>query len=129
MYYACCFSVNRDAELQRRRLEEQSQSARLTRERLRQIELDIDDASISLRRARSQVELARDQLMELEERHWALLSLYNADQAEELVDEALQEFQVLEPAARMDDFPVNTAKPVNTIETTTLRVDDVNMRE
>jgi DNA repair exonuclease SbcCD ATPase subunit len=122
--------VNRDAALQRRRLEEQSQSVRLTRERLRQIELEIDDASISLRRARSQLELARDQLMELEERHWALLSLYNADQAEELVDEALEEFQELEPAARMDDFPLNTAKPMNTVETTTVRLDDdVNMRE
>jgi hypothetical protein len=80
---------------------------------LRQIELDVDDASRALRRARSQVRLSRQSLEALEDRHWALLSIYNPDQAEEKVTEALNEFQELEPAARLDYFDqkMDAAKP------------------
>jgi uncharacterized protein (DUF2461 family) len=95
-----------DAELQRRRVEESRKGARLEQERLRQIELDIDDSSRVLRRARTQVQIARDQLEELKDRHWALLSFYDPDQAEGKVKEALEEFQQIEPAARLDDFSV-----------------------
>lgn len=76
-------------------------------EELRQIELDLDEASRTLRRARSQTQIARDQLEELKERHWALLSFYDPEQAEEMVDEALNELQQFEPAARLDDFGLN----------------------
>ena len=48
--------------------------------------------------------MARDQLEELKDRHWAVLSFYSPDQAEEKVTEALNEFQQLEPAARLNDF-------------------------
>uniref|UniRef100_A0A7R9WV87 Uncharacterized protein n=2 Tax=Craspedostauros australis TaxID=1486917 RepID=A0A7R9WV87_9STRA len=58
-----------------------------------------------LRRARTQVEMARRQVEIIEDRHWALLSLYNADAASGMVDEALQEIQMTEPAAKLTDFP------------------------
>jgi hypothetical protein len=99
-----CHSHSRsDAELQRRRLEDSRQGARLADERLRQINLDIEDAGRVFRRSRTQVQIASDQLEELQDRHWALLSFYNPDQAEEKVAEALNEFQKIEPAARLDD--------------------------
>jgi hypothetical protein len=104
------FAFFRDAELQRRQVEDPGRGgARLAQERLRQIERDMDEASRVLRRARTQVQLARDQLDEFKDRHWALLSFYNPDQAEEKVREALDELQQLEPAARLDDF-LNTQK-------------------
>ena len=103
-----------DAELQRRRLEQSGRKGvSLAQERLRQIELDIDDASRVLRRARTQVEIAWNELEELKDRHWALLSFYNPDQAEQKVSEALYEFQQLEPAARLEDanMPNESASP------------------
>lgn len=98
--------VYSDAELERRRLEQSRKGVHLVRERLRQVELDIDDASRVLRRARTKVLMARDQLEELKDRHWAILSFYNPDQAEAKVAEALQEFQLLEPTSGLDDFGV-----------------------
>jgi len=85
-----------DAEMQRRRLEESRSNARSAQERLRQIELDIDDASRVLRRARTQVQIARQQMEELQARHWALLGFYNPEQAEERVAEALNEYRLSE---------------------------------
>jgi hypothetical protein len=61
-------------------------------ERLRQTELEIDDAYRELRRAKTRVDLARDELEELEDRHYAVLSYYNPDQASMLIGEALNEF-------------------------------------
>ena len=78
------------------------QGAWEAQETLRQIELDIDDASRALRRAKSQTQAARDQLEELEDRHWALLSQYNIKQAGDQVSSALRELEELEPAARLD---------------------------
>ena len=96
--------VRSDAEIERRRLASGSrQEARLAQERLRQIELDIDDASRGLRRARSQLQSARDQLEELEDRHWALLSQYNVKQAGDQITDALKELEDLEPAARLEE--------------------------
>lgn len=108
-----------DAELQRRRLEQSGRKGvSLAQERLRQIELDIDDASRVLRRARTQVEIAWNELEELKDRHWALLSFYNPDQAEQKVSEALYEFQQLEPAARLEDanMPNESASPVDSAQ-------------
>ena len=108
-----------DAELQRRRLEQSGRKGvSLAQERLRQIELDIDDASRVLRRARTQVEIAWNELEELKDRHWALLSSYNPDQAEQKVSEALYEFQQLEPAARLEDanMPNESASPVDSTQ-------------
>ena len=91
-------------------MEESRKGVRLAQERLRQIELEIDAACRAFRRARTQVEIASDQLEELKERHWALLSFYNPNQAEEQVAEALYEFQQIEPAARLDDFAIPQQK-------------------
>ncbi len=97
--------LHSDAELQRRQLEQSRSDARLAQERLRQIELEIDDASRALRRARTRVQLARDQLEELQVRHWAVLGFYNPDQAEEKVAEALAAYRLSESTARpMDDL-------------------------
>jgi hypothetical protein len=90
-----------DAELQRRRITESRQGVRLAQERLRQIELDIDDASRALRRARTQVQLAKEELLELEDRHWALLALYDVNAAGDYVSEALRELGEIDPAARL----------------------------
>jgi hypothetical protein len=81
---------------------ESRQGVRLAQERLRQIELDIDDASRALRRARTQVHLARGELLELEDRHWALLALYDVNAAGEQILEALRELGEMDPAARID---------------------------
>lgn len=76
------------------------QEARMLREDIRNLELDIEDASRTLRKARDQVQFAQSRLTELEDRHWALIGLYDPDQAEEKVEEALQEFAAKEPAVR-----------------------------
>ena len=102
--FQCIFHCCSDAELQRRRLKESRKGARLAEERLRQISFDLDDAGRALRRSRTQVQIAKDRLEELQDRHWALLCYYNPDQAEEKVAEALEEFQRLEPAARLDNI-------------------------
>jgi hypothetical protein len=81
-----------DAERQRLKLEESRRRSALDMERLRQIEMDVDDAARELRKARTLVELARDELEEFQERHRVVLSFYNPDQASILVGEALNEF-------------------------------------
>ena len=73
----------------------------MLREDIRNLELEVEDASRALRKARDQVQFAQDRLAELEDRHWALVSLYNPAQAEEKVEEALREFAANEPAVRV----------------------------
>ena len=104
----------------------------MAQDRLRQVELDLEEASRSLRRARSQVQLAREQLEEVEDRHWALLCMYNPDQAGEAVAEALQEFQEQEAAARLDSssFDENTIIapiPINNAESSRVQSDRKRM--
>ena len=100
-----------DAELLKKRLESgPRQGAWEAQETLRQIELEIDDASRNLRLAKSQLQAARDQLEELEDRHWALLSQYNIKQAGDQVSSALKELEELEPAARLDSSGGKFAK-------------------
>ncbi|KAG7363329.1 hypothetical protein IV203_026689 [Nitzschia inconspicua] len=86
--------LNVDAKALRLKMD-QSRSRRTSQldvEELRAIELEIDDASRALRRARKQVDLAKEELQELEDRHYAVLSYYNPDQAAKLVGDALNEF-------------------------------------
>ena len=104
------FAICRDAEIQRRQLEDSRASARRSKERLRQIELDIDDASRVLRRARTRVRLAREQLEELQSRHWAVLGFYDPNRAGEKVEEALREYGLSEKApVNMDDDSMRSA--------------------
>jgi hypothetical protein len=53
-----------------------------------------------LRRARSEEEQAREDLADMEDRHWALLSRYDASKAFQEVIDTLKEFEAQEPAAR-----------------------------
>jgi hypothetical protein len=62
------------------------------RGRIRQIQFDLDDASRILRRAQLEEATAREQLQELQDKHWAILSLYDADKASRIVDESLRDF-------------------------------------
>lgn len=90
-------------------MEESRTNVRLAQERLRQIELEIDDASRVLRRARTRVRLARDRLEELQVRHWAVLGFYDPDQAEEKVAEALTAYRLSEGTTRsLDDLSTST---------------------
>jgi len=75
--------------------------AQRLREDIRDLELEVENASRSLRKARDQVQFAQKRLNDLENRHWALLQLYNPSQAEKEVEKALREFEALEPAARI----------------------------
>jgi hypothetical protein len=57
------------------------------------MQMDIQDAAHSLRRAKAELEVARDRLADLEDRHWALLSMYDADKAFQEVVETFREFE------------------------------------
>jgi hypothetical protein len=131
-------NIHSDAELQRRKLEEPRGDWHVAQEELRQIEFELDDASRVLRRARTQVTLSRERLEKVQDRHWALLSFYNPNQAEEQVDAALSELEELEPAARLNEssqnvdinveVPPNEDSPsrkVNDIEKLEEVVDDI----
>jgi hypothetical protein len=92
--------LNVDAERQRLKLSESPRERRSRRdiEELRQIEMDIDDAARDLRRSRLKVGRALDKLEDLEERHHAIMSCYNIDQASLLVGESLNQFSASIPA-------------------------------
>jgi hypothetical protein len=94
------FTPHSDAELQRKRLSQGRQDPRSLQVRLRQIELEIDDAARALRRALALVQAARDEMNELEDRHWAVLSLFDADRAQEEIVDAFRELEEQEPALR-----------------------------
>ena len=83
-----------DAERQRLKLSDSPPERRSHRdiEILRQIELEIDDASRNLRRCRTNVDRAFGKLEEFEERHHAIMSCYNIDQASILIGESLNQF-------------------------------------
>ena len=83
-----------DADRQQIKLREYPRDRRSRRdiEELRQLELDIDDASRDLRQARNKVNRAVEKLEELEERHHAIMSCYNIDQASSLIGETLNSF-------------------------------------
>jgi hypothetical protein len=82
-----------DAELQRKRMSESKRGAALAEERLRTIEIEMEETSRALRRAQARVALAHQSLEEFEDRHWALLSLYSPEQAKETIIEAFKEFE------------------------------------
>ena len=74
---------------------------RRIRAQLLRIELKLEDATRFLRCARSEVQKARQDLEYLEDRHWALLSLYDADSAVQEIVETFEELKVDEPATRL----------------------------
>jgi hypothetical protein len=98
--------LNVDAKAQRLKIEQSRRGGpRYGTERLRQTELEIDEASRQLRRAKKRVDIARDELEELEDRHYALLSYYSPDQANRVIGEALDEF-----TAQIDPNPSASAQ-------------------
>jgi hypothetical protein len=90
-----------DAELEKKRIRNTIKEARVIHQRIRNIDLEIQDASRALRYAQSRLQMARDELAALERRHWAVLSFYNPVQVEEAVKDAIREFEENEPAARL----------------------------
>lgn len=91
----------------------------MARDRLNQIEMDVDDASMALRRTRAQATVAKERLSDLEERHWALLSLYDADKAFREVVETIQESernQVSESSSETDSVIEDGDRAVTTTE-------------
>lgn len=110
------FLSHSDLGLKKKRLTSNKREARLLREDIRDLELDIDDAARALRKSRSQVQYAKDRLAELEDRHWAVLSLYDPVQAQEGVAQALQELEEKEPAARIQNRENNSRSDGGTAE-------------
>lgn len=90
--------VKADTELVKKRASRED--PRRIRALLLQIELQLEDAARFLRRARNEEEQAREDLADMEDRHWALLSRYDASKAFQEVIDTLKEFEAQEPAAR-----------------------------
>jgi hypothetical protein len=90
-----------EANRQKLKLEERPEDIRFRRdiEELRQIELDVADAARELRQYRLRVQRATEKLEELEERHHALLSCYNFEQASMLIGESLNEISTSLPGS------------------------------
>eukprot|EP00977_Amphora_coffeiformis_P023963 scaffold14789_cov150-Amphora_coffeaeformis.AAC.1 len=89
-----------DVELERKRLRQMRDDARKVQQMLRDLDLDIDDAARAYRYAQLQLKAARDEMAEVEARHWAVLSFYSPSQAKNGIEEAFREFEESEPAAK-----------------------------
>jgi hypothetical protein len=94
-----------DVELERKQWQQQrafnnGAGSQTMLERLRVMDRQVDDMARRLRYSILQRDLALDDLNELKARHWALLSFYDPNQAEEAVAEMWRELQETEPAVR-----------------------------
>merc|ERR1712154_332257 len=69
---------------------------RRSRNMLRQILLDIEDTARELRRAQKLEAIARDELRLLQDKHWAILSLYDVDKASQEISDAFNELSLAE---------------------------------
>jgi hypothetical protein len=85
--------VYSDFELQKKRLLASNDDKQRIRSRLRQMQLGVQDAALALRRTKAELEVVSGRLADLEDRHWALLSLYDADKAFQEVVESFREFE------------------------------------
>ena len=115
-----------DAERQRLKLSDSSPERRSRRdvEELRQIELDIDDASRELRTSRTKVNRALEKLEELEERHHAIMSCYNIDQASLLVGDSLDQL-----SASIQGKGANTSTSTSTSSSTSTTASPANISD
>lgn len=89
-----------DSELERKRLRVDRRDYREVQERIRQLDRKVEDTSRRLRYALIKVDQAKSELSELEARHWAVLSFYDPNKAEQEIDAALRELENDEPAVR-----------------------------
>lgn len=136
--------VRSDFELQKKRLFASIDDPSRVRSRLRQMKMGIQDAAHTLRRTKAELEVARERLADLEDRNWALLSLYDADKAFREVVETFREFEEserLDTRLVLDDselaadgtLPGETSGDNNgrskQSETTESRVDDESLRD
>jgi hypothetical protein len=104
-----------DAELERKRLRRSRQDPRVIQDKLRRIDREVDDAARALRYTQNVLQKIRDDLSELEARHWAVLSFYSPDLAEESVLDAIRELEQNEPAARRYREKAATAAASETV--------------
>jgi len=112
-----------DAERQRLKLSEYPPERRSRRdiEELRQIEMEIDDASRNLRRCRTMGERALKRLEEFEERHHAVMSCYNIDQASLLIGESLNQFtESVQGTSVKPNTPTSNTNNLDAIDDTTI---------
>jgi hypothetical protein len=89
-----------DLELQKKRLRESRLKSQAAAEKLRRMDLNMDNTARKLRRELMKLKNAKQDLVELEARHWAVLGFYDPEQARANVDDALREFKENEPAVR-----------------------------
>lgn len=93
--------IRADAELTKKRASRED--PRRIRAQLLQIELQLEDAARFLRQARNEEEQAKQEMENLEDRHWALLSLYDVDKASQEVVNAFEELYAGEPVTRLNN--------------------------
>lgn len=90
-----------DSELERKPLRQSRHlTSRQINEQIRLIDRKLDNMARSLRYDQLQLDTALEALAEIETRHWALLSFYDPDRAEEVVFDALRELEEKEPAVK-----------------------------
>jgi hypothetical protein len=89
-----------DTELERKRLGQMREDSRHLQQNLRELDLEVEDAARAFRYSQLQLQAAKEELAEVEARHWGVLNFYNSDQAESGVDEAFRELEEIEPAVR-----------------------------
>jgi hypothetical protein len=96
----------------------------------------VDDAARSLRYAQAQLKKAKDELSDLEARHWAVLGCYDSDQVEANIMAAMQELEETEPAVRrilekkdVESNPRNEALRENEVTSEQAKLNFVEMNE
>jgi chromosome segregation ATPase len=93
-----------DAELEKKRLRglesRRAADPQRIRSELRRLERRVDDAARALRYAQKKLQMSREDLQDLQQRHWAVLRFYDPDQAVVGVNDALRELEENEPAVR-----------------------------
>ncbi|CAB9514748.1 expressed unknown protein [Seminavis robusta] len=90
-----------DMGVKKRRLAASERKSEKLRETIRDMEMDVEEASRCLRIANDKVRFAQERLSDMEYRHREVLSVINPSKAEEGVAEAFLELQQTDPAARL----------------------------
>jgi hypothetical protein len=118
-----------DFALQKKRLLASIDDIRQVRARLRQMKMAVEDAARDLRRAKAELEVARERLAELEDQNWALLSLYDADKAFQEVVETFREFEEserLESRLVVEDSELGDTESTSSVDSFSDGSDGIN---
>ncbi|GKY92062.1 hypothetical protein MPSEU_000177700 [Mayamaea pseudoterrestris] len=89
-----------EAQLTQRRLEQSRQPINTMQNALRKLDFDVEEASRKLRLCKSRLSFAKEELADLEARHWAVLSFYNPDVVAANLADAFRELEESEPAVK-----------------------------